>query len=186
MLSFSFYSRTQCGNFYRIRQVASTNWKRVMLMLTGKMNVTRLEDLRSFDVHHQLQNSHLVQLNRFEPDRIRTRLDTYFKFLFVRHPLERIVSAYENKFNTPYDSYFQVRYGRLLFGLKWFLFSIFPLKRTVCTVFHMGTIIKSSEIFLDLLVCGRRCTTCAFSPPLGQLDELVEVKSNQSKTMLME
>jgi len=93
-------------------QVASTNWKRVMLMLSGKVNVSRLEDLQSSDVHHDLQNQHLLRLSQLKPDDIRLRLKTYFKFLFIRHPLERVVSAYENKFATPHYQYFQLRLGK--------------------------------------------------------------------------
>jgi hypothetical protein len=83
-----------------------------MLMLTGKMNVSRLEDMMSFDVHHNLQEAHLVRLSQFKPHEIRQRLDTYFKFMFVRHPLERVVSGYENKFAMPQYPYFQTRFGK--------------------------------------------------------------------------
>lgn len=38
---------------------------------------------------------------------------THFKFMFVRHPLERLVSAYRNKFSTPRRAlYYKRRFGR--------------------------------------------------------------------------
>lgn len=96
-----------------------------MLMLTGKINVTRLEDMMSSDVHHSLQDTHLLRLSQFKPEEIRLRLDTYFKFVFVRHPLERVVSAYENKFATPQYPYFQTRFGKsieLILVDKYYIF----------------------------------------------------------------
>ena len=46
-------------------------------------------------------------LSDLPPDQIRARLDGYTSFLFVRHPLERLVSAYQNKFaNAAEDGYF--------------------------------------------------------------------------------
>ena len=37
-------------------------------------------------------------LNQYSNEDIELRLQTYFKFLFVREPFERLLSAYENKF----------------------------------------------------------------------------------------
>ena len=82
-----------------------TNWKRIMLMLSGRTNFTRLEDMTKDDVHGQLQSSHLTPLWSFDSDGIKMRLDTYFKFMFVRHPVERAVSAYSalvNGSDSPY------------------------------------------------------------------------------------
>ena len=39
------------------------------------------------------------------------RLSTHFKFLFVRHPLERLVSTYRDKFTKP-AYYYPQRFGR--------------------------------------------------------------------------
>lgn len=49
----------------------------------------------------------------FQPDAIRHRLQTYTKFLFVRHPIERVLSAFRNKFQKNYTSsaYFKKRFG---------------------------------------------------------------------------
>ncbi|KAK7074936.1 Carbohydrate sulfotransferase 11, partial [Halocaridina rubra] len=47
------------------------------------------------------------------PDAIKHRLRTYKKFLFVRHPIERVLSAFRNKFEKNYTSsaYFKKRFG---------------------------------------------------------------------------
>jgi hypothetical protein len=95
-----------------VPKVATTNWKRVLLMLTGKMNVTTLDELSGTDVHGHLQRRHLIRLNSLSRDEIQFRLRTYFKFVFVRDPFERLVSAYKSKFMTGRNTYFQQRDGR--------------------------------------------------------------------------
>ena len=45
---------------------------------------------------HNENNFHL--LRRYSVEDIKTRLQSYYKFLFVREPFERLLSAYENKF----------------------------------------------------------------------------------------
>lgn len=54
------------------------------------------------------------RLNNYTSEEIRYRLDHFMKFLFVRHPFERLLSAYRNKFSQNYSSseYFRSRYGR--------------------------------------------------------------------------
>ena len=49
----------------------------------------------------------------FQPEAIQHRLLTYTKFLFVRHPIERVISAFRNKFEKNYTSsaYFKKRFG---------------------------------------------------------------------------
>ena len=53
--------------------------------------------------HPAAPHSHL------RPEEIRYRLQHYFKFLFVRDPLERLLSAYRNKFGEIRE--YQQRYG---------------------------------------------------------------------------
>jgi len=55
------------------------------------------------------------RLNNYTDDEIRYRLNHYTKFMFARHPIERLVSAFRDKFenNDPvYDSWFIKSYGR--------------------------------------------------------------------------
>jgi len=46
---------------------------------------------------------------------VQRRLQTHFKFLFVRHPLERLVSTYRDKFTKP-AYYYPHRFGRKIVG----------------------------------------------------------------------
>lgn len=46
------------------------------------------------------------------------KLKYYFldKFIFVRHPFDRILSAFRNKLEHPFTDEFQRRYGRKIIG----------------------------------------------------------------------
>lgn len=93
-----------------VPKVACTNWKRVMLILSGASNKTDPLDIPADSVHRKRV---FVKLSDLEPDAIRHRLLTYTKFLFVRHPVERVISAFRNKFEKNYTSsaYFKKRFG---------------------------------------------------------------------------
>ena len=71
-----------------IPKVSSTTWKQVLWDLRG--------------LHKNIQNIHYKHLWRWlyqytEEERL-LRIQTYFKFLFVREPLHRLLSAYKDKF----------------------------------------------------------------------------------------
>ncbi|XP_029807295.1 carbohydrate sulfotransferase 14 [Suricata suricatta] len=83
-------------------QVACSNWKRVLKVLSGVLD--------SVDVRLKMDHRNdLVFLADLRPEEIRYRLQHYFKFLFVRDPLERLLSAYRNKFGEIRE--YQQRYG---------------------------------------------------------------------------
>ncbi|KAK6175666.1 hypothetical protein SNE40_014072 [Patella caerulea] len=99
--------------FCQIPKVASTNWRRMFLILSGKMNTTDPGQLKSFDVH-KTYDKHIKVLGDLNPEQIRYRLKNYFKFVIVREPFERLLSAYRNKFGNLSKSnlYFHKRFGR--------------------------------------------------------------------------
>ena len=78
-----------------IPKVATSNWKRVMITLNG--HAKSPWEIKTGDAHN---NSHgyFRYLSEYSPSEIVVRLKTYYKFLFVRHPFERLVSAFRNKF----------------------------------------------------------------------------------------
>lgn len=100
-----------------IPKVACTNWKRIFLIMTGKMNTTRPSDLDSGDVHGKLEKKFLRRLNNYTMEEIEHRINTYYKFLFVREPFERLLSAYFNKFTTKYNRLFRRAYGQRIIKL---------------------------------------------------------------------
>ncbi|XP_037554263.1 carbohydrate sulfotransferase 14 [Nematolebias whitei] len=85
-----------------VPKVACSNWKRVLKVLGGA--------LESVDVSIKMDHhSDLLFLSSLKPEEIRYRLMYYFKFMFVREPMERLLSAYRNKFGE-IKSY-QKKYG---------------------------------------------------------------------------
>ncbi|XP_057697650.1 carbohydrate sulfotransferase 14 [Corythoichthys intestinalis] len=85
-----------------VPKVACSNWKRVLKVLGGA--------LESVDVNIKMDHQRdLTFLSSLKPEGIRYRLRHYFKFMFVREPMERLLSAYRNKFGE-IESY-QRKYG---------------------------------------------------------------------------
>lgn len=68
-----------------IPKVACTTWKKIMAHLVG---------LKSKSVHEQRFNL----LSFHSKAKARSILQSYYKFLFVREPFERLLSAYRDKF----------------------------------------------------------------------------------------
>ncbi|XP_077983215.1 carbohydrate sulfotransferase 11-like [Glandiceps talaboti] len=93
-----------------VPKVANSNWRKVLLVLLGVLNNT--ENVHPTLVHGRYQNriQFLTKLQIMERTR---RLETYFKFIFVRHPFERILSAFRDKFESTasWDLYFPKTYG---------------------------------------------------------------------------
>ncbi|CAK6432364.1 unnamed protein product [Pipistrellus nathusii] len=85
-----------------VPKVACSNWKRVLKVLAGALD--------SVDARLKMDHrSDLVFLADLRPEEARYRLQHYFKFLFVRDPAERLLSAYRNKFGEIRE--YQQRYG---------------------------------------------------------------------------
>uniref|UniRef100_A0A8C3NMJ9 Carbohydrate sulfotransferase n=1 Tax=Geospiza parvula TaxID=87175 RepID=A0A8C3NMJ9_GEOPR len=91
-----------------VPKVACTNWKRVMMVLTGQ---GKYRDPLEIPAHEAHVPSNLRTLSEYSVAEINARLRTYLKFVFVREPLERLVSAYRNKFTLSYNTAFHKRYG---------------------------------------------------------------------------
>ena len=92
-----------------VPKVGSTSWKRVIRALNEGLNSTTMNKIPSSQIHNK---TFYVTLNTLSKDEIQDRLTNYFKVMFVRDPLERLVSAYKNKFTMAYSTYFQTHYGR--------------------------------------------------------------------------
>ncbi|XP_019400322.1 PREDICTED: carbohydrate sulfotransferase 11 isoform X3 [Crocodylus porosus] len=91
-----------------VPKVACTNWKRVMMVLTGRGKYNDPMEIPANEAH---VSSNLKTLNQYSIPEINHRLKNYMKFLFVREPFERLVSAYRNKFTQKYNTSFHKRYG---------------------------------------------------------------------------
>ncbi|XP_050499921.1 carbohydrate sulfotransferase 11-like isoform X1 [Diabrotica virgifera virgifera] len=98
-----------------VPKVACTNWKRVMMVLTGESNTTNPIQISASAAHLDNSTLKLSQLNLME---VKECLRDYTLFLVARHPFERLLSAYQNKFldNSPNNKYFKLRYGKHIIG----------------------------------------------------------------------
>jgi len=83
--------------FCAVGKVASTSWLRVLLQLTGKPAAQLVAATDRAGVHSMSQFYVTLApfLNASEFSRSPTK--DYYKFVFVREPLERLVSAYRDK-----------------------------------------------------------------------------------------
>ncbi|XP_035257332.1 carbohydrate sulfotransferase 11 isoform X1 [Anguilla anguilla] len=94
-----------------VPKVACTNWKRVMMVLTGGGRYAHPMDIPSSQAHVP---ANLRTLDQYSVPEINHRLNSFLKFLFVREPFERLVSAYRNKFTLKYNTPFHRRFGTLI------------------------------------------------------------------------
>ncbi|KAL3867441.1 hypothetical protein ACJMK2_044643 [Sinanodonta woodiana] len=93
-----------------IPKVACTNLKRIFLILKGVVNTSNPLAIPYHDVHFSLKDK-LKLLSNYTTSEAKTRLETYKKIIFVREPMERLLSAYINKF-TENETEFYETYGR--------------------------------------------------------------------------
>ncbi|KAL8616777.1 hypothetical protein ACOMHN_017814 [Nucella lapillus] len=80
-----------------IPKVACSNWRRLLLVLTGQVPSRQMMNVRP---HRPPYTRWLRSLRQFNQSGIHHRLQHYFKFMFVRRPLERLLSAWRNKFQS--------------------------------------------------------------------------------------
>ncbi|XP_078518135.1 carbohydrate sulfotransferase 8-like [Lissotriton helveticus] len=80
--------------YCEVPKVGCSSWKRIILLL--KMNMTSNYFELSNEVVHSRQSFEI--LSSFPRDRQRQLLSSYTKVMFTRHPFERLVSAYRDKF----------------------------------------------------------------------------------------
>ncbi len=85
-----------------VPKVGCANWKRVFSMLYG--DAPDVEDIK------KVNHTSMKLLASYPPHEVQYRLRTYFKFMFVRHPLDRLLSAYRNKFGKHFAD-FERKYG---------------------------------------------------------------------------
>ena len=90
-----------------IPKVACTQWKKVFLDLQESLNV-------NVDVHNP--DNYKLLYKDYSDEEIKLRLQSYFKFLFVREPFKRLLSAYEDKFVETPDVYYMKRYANKIVG----------------------------------------------------------------------
>uniref|UniRef100_A0A3Q2PX34 Carbohydrate sulfotransferase n=1 Tax=Fundulus heteroclitus TaxID=8078 RepID=A0A3Q2PX34_FUNHE len=94
--------------YCEVPKAGCSNWKRVLMVLGGKARST--QDIPHDAVHYTNQ---LRRLDSYDRAGIAQRLRSYTKVLFAREPLERLVSAFRDKFESP-NSYYHPVFGRAI------------------------------------------------------------------------
>ncbi|XP_072030649.1 carbohydrate sulfotransferase 11-like [Amphiura filiformis] len=96
-----------------VPKIACTNWKQVFLVLGRIYKSTN-------DVSQYLANRSMRKLKTFrnlQKDERTRILNTYTKFIFVRHPFSRLLSAFKNKL-SPDSSFERAQYWRNTIGTQ--------------------------------------------------------------------
>lgn len=92
--------------YCEVPKAGCSNWKRVLMVLGG--SATSARDIPHDAAHY---SNHLRRLESYDHAGMVDRLRSYTKVLFVREPLERLVSAFRDKFESP-NSYYHPVFGR--------------------------------------------------------------------------
>ena len=92
--------------FCTIPKTGSTSWRYHLVKNSDKFMSNNTAAEKNPNVHSPdyLKKYNIRYLNTMSKDKILYRLDNYFTFLNVRHPLDRLLSSYNEKFffNTAY------------------------------------------------------------------------------------
>ncbi|XP_072020144.1 carbohydrate sulfotransferase 14-like [Amphiura filiformis] len=78
-----------------IPKIASTSWKRVWAVLTGLANST--DKFSQQVINSAVSKTQMRHLSMYPPKLVAHILANYTKFMFARHPLSRVLSAFRNK-----------------------------------------------------------------------------------------
>lgn len=94
--------------YCEVPKAGCSNWKRILMVLNGLASST-------YNISHDTVHSkkYLKKLDSFDLKGIYMRLNTYTKAVFVRDPMERLVSAFRDKFEHP-NSYYHPVFGKAI------------------------------------------------------------------------
>lgn len=94
--------------YCEVPKAGCSNWKRVLMVLSG---LAKSVDNITHDAVHY--GKHLKKLDSYDLKGIDMRLKTYTKLIFVRDPMERLVSAFRDKFEHP-NNYYHPIFGKAI------------------------------------------------------------------------
>ncbi|CAN9505835.1 unnamed protein product [Ophioblennius macclurei] len=105
-----------------VPKVACTNWKRIMIVLSERMlqdGVPQRDpmaiplNLVHNSTMHFTFNKFWKRYSKFARHLMKVKLKKYTKFLFVRDPFVRLISAYRNKFELRNEDFYQ-RFAKVM------------------------------------------------------------------------
>lgn len=86
--------------FCYIPKVACSNWKGTLIYTTEKFKSHHKPgDTIAVHAPRSLTKYGIKRLSSYPSYKVKTMIKDYFKFMFVRHPLKRVVSAFRDKFS---------------------------------------------------------------------------------------
>jgi len=103
-----------------VPKVASSTVKMAMALMTGRVGETRHINVHDSSYMALLGltslHSHLATGDNRTWSKLGQKLGELRKFIIVRHPLQRVVSAYRDKFErvNRWNRYFHNKYGKLI------------------------------------------------------------------------
>uniref|UniRef100_S4R6Q2 Carbohydrate sulfotransferase n=1 Tax=Petromyzon marinus TaxID=7757 RepID=S4R6Q2_PETMA len=92
--------------YCEVPKTGCTNWKRTFLALMGNIKSSKVM------TQNQVHSFNYTKLSSFDISGQRSRLDNYSMVMFVREPMERLVSAYRDKFL--HSKHYKKVYGRAI------------------------------------------------------------------------
>jgi len=102
-----FFTDNERAIYCPIPKVACSTWKQVMLWFDGKMDDPFLLE----DKDKDKERVHTMPFNKITLRENANRLPIYYTFLFVRHPYDRLLSAFRNKFLKPFNDIYRNLHG---------------------------------------------------------------------------
>jgi len=120
VLNYQILDRNHNVLYCNVPKVASSSLKLALVNLTRKFDFG--EDPSKFDIHGFYDKTNAIakigisKLNSMEKAAAVSILDSAKSFMFVRHPLKRILAAYNDKFtiHSPVHETFQKRFGKYI------------------------------------------------------------------------
>ncbi|KAL1005206.1 hypothetical protein UPYG_G00056010 [Umbra pygmaea] len=101
-----------------VPKVACTNWKRVMVVLSESLMAPDGRPYQSpqavpIELTHNMSlyltfSKFWRRYGRLSHHQMKVKLQTYTKFLFVRDPFVRLISAFRNKFLQPNENFYRL------------------------------------------------------------------------------
>uniref|UniRef100_A0A0B6Z580 Carbohydrate sulfotransferase n=1 Tax=Arion vulgaris TaxID=1028688 RepID=A0A0B6Z580_9EUPU len=99
--------------FCQIPGVAINEWRKIMLILSGAVNVSSVDAISGGDVYGKYAKLP-KRLDEYGDKERTNMLKKYLKVVFVRDPLERLVIAYRTKLISKGSKYFHKTFGSLI------------------------------------------------------------------------
>ncbi|XP_013391313.1 carbohydrate sulfotransferase 11 [Lingula anatina] len=90
--------------YCKVPKIANTNWKRLLLGLAGVLKYSDFVRVKAKTIHYDLIPKHVKLLKQYTLIEREHVLKNYTKVMFIRNPLERLLSVYRNKIESkPYE-----------------------------------------------------------------------------------